>query len=100
MNPTRSDSFEDGARPLGRADAQEGAHFRNGSPELGAAVAETGKVALHTVQEKAAEVKKDLAALYADGEAALRENVAKQPLAAIGLAVLAGALFSTMLFRK
>ena len=68
--------------------------------DLGAAALETGKAAMHEVQTRADEVTKDVAALYADGAAILRKRVASQPIAAIGIAMAAGAVIAGLTFRK
>lgn len=100
MQTNKTDSFADGARRFGD-DAAEMANGADGLVhELGAAAVETGKAAIRDVKHQADEMTKDLTALYADGAAVLRDKVSKQPIAAIGLAMLAGAVVSNLLLRK
>ncbi|MEQ1930883.1 MAG: hypothetical protein ABL957_10160 [Parvularculaceae bacterium] len=68
--------------------------------DLGVAAMETGKAAIREVQAKTDEVTKDVATLYADGAAILRKRVASQPIAAIGIALAAGAVIAALTFRK
>lgn len=68
--------------------------------DLGDAAVETGKAAMREAQHKADEVTKDVAGLYANGAAVLRKRVASQPMAAVGIALAAGAIFAGLMFRK
>lgn len=68
--------------------------------DIGAAALENGKAVLHEAQDKADEMTKDIAELYADGAAILRKKVASQPIAAMAMAMTAGALFAGLMLRK
>lgn len=87
-------------------------HTRNGAEDgladrveslvhdVGNAALENSKAAFHDLQEKTEEAAKDVTALYTDGAAILRKRVASQPIAAITIAMAAGALFAGLMFRK
>lgn len=87
-------------------------HKRNGSEEalgdrveslvhdVGTAALENSKAALHDLQQKTDEVRKDVTALYEDGAAILRKRVASQPITAIAIAMAAGALLAGLMLRK
>ncbi len=68
--------------------------------DVGSAALENGRSALHDLQNKTDEVTKDVAALYTDGAAILRKRVASQPIAAITIAMAAGAFLAGLMLRK
>ena len=87
-------------------------HKRNGSEDaladrvdslvhdVGTAALENSKSALHDLQQKTEEVKKDVTALYEDGAAILRKRVAGHPITSITIAMAAGAFLAGLMLRR
>lgn len=100
MDNYRNDPAENGLHRIGDQIAEKAEHAESFVHELGAAAVDTGKHAVREVKQRAGEVTKDVKALYADGAEVLRDKVTKQPIAAIGLAMLAGAVVSNLLLRR
>ncbi len=61
---------------------------------------ERGDEAMRAVREKTHDAEEKLSAIYHDGRDVLRDRVTAKPLASIGIAMLAGAVLSSLLFRR
>lgn len=100
MQHTPKDNF--GGDISARNGAEDGLADRVESlvHDVGTAAMENSKAALHDLQQKTDEVRKDVTALYEDGAAILRKRVASQPITAITIAMAAGALLAGLMLRK